>query len=153
MRTHESRVEDVMTPDVIAVAPNTSLAALVQLFLHHDIAGAPVVDEEGKPVGVVSASDLLDVTRRSGQVGVPRYYRLWNGHIRAVGITDEGSNHVMGIVSDVMTPSVVAIDRRSTVREAAQLMARVDVHRLVVTEAGRACGVLTTMDCLKVLAS
>jgi predicted transcriptional regulator len=153
MRTHESRVEDVMTPDVIAVGPSTSLAALVQLFLHHDIAGAPVVDEEARPVGVVSAHDLLDETKRSSQVGEPKYYRLWNGHIRAVGITDEGSTHILGVVSDVMTPSVVAIDRRATVREAAQLMARVDVHRLVVTEAGRACGVLTTMDCLKVLAS
>lgn len=144
-------VDDVMTQEVIAVSPDTSLGALTQLFVHHGIAGAPVVDEKGRPIGVVTSTDLMDPTRRSRAAGQPRYFRLWRGDVRAVGITDEGTAPTLGIVGDVMTPAVVSIDRRSTVRQAAQLMVHADVHRLIVTDAGRACGVLTAMDCLKAL--
>jgi predicted transcriptional regulator len=154
MRTHAERsfrVEDIMTQEVIAVSPSTSLAAVIQLFLHHAIAGAPVVDEEGRPIGMITSTDLLDSTRRSDTLGQPRYFRLWRGDVRAVGIADEGGEAVRGVVADVMTPDVLGIDRRLTVRDAAQLMARADVHRLVVTDNGRACGVVTTMDCLKAL--
>jgi CBS domain-containing protein len=154
MRSHadrQLRVEDIMTQEVIAVGPTTSVAAVIQLFLHHSIAGAPVVDEGGHPIGMITCTDLLDPSRRSQTVGQPRYFRLWRGEIRAIGITDEGPQPMRGLVGDIMTPDVLSVDRRLNVRDAAQLMARADVHRLVVTDGGRACGVVTTMDCLKAL--
>src|SRR6185503_6720248 len=87
---HQITVEDIMTQDVIAVGPRTSLAAVVQLFLHHNITGAPVVDEEGRPLGMVTSTDLIDPSHRSTAVGLPRYYRMWRGDVRIIGITEEG---------------------------------------------------------------
>ena len=142
-----------MTQDVIAVSPRTSLAAVIQLFLNHAISGAPVIDETGKPLGVVTTTDLLDPSRRSQGVGLARYYRLWRGEVRTVGVTAEGDVMVRGVVSDVMSGTVVTIDQRASVRDAALIMARADLHRLVVTHDGRACGLVTAMDCLKSLAS
>ena len=141
-----------MTQEVLAVGPDTSLSALAQIFLRHNIAGAPVIDDDGVPLGVVTTTDLVDESRRSATQGRPIYYRMWRGAVRSVGIGDEGPLHGHGIVGDVMSHAVLSVDRRATVRDAAQLMARADVHRLVVTEGGRACGIVTTMDCLKVLA-
>jgi CBS domain-containing protein len=147
------RVEDIMTQDVIAVGPRTSLAAVIQLFVHHAIAGAPVVDEEGHAVGMITSSDLIDPSRRSNEVGLAHYYRLWRGEVRVVGITSEGEVLVRGVVADVMSGTVVTIDQRALVRDAALLMAKADLHRLLVTRDGRACGLVTAMDCLKALAS
>jgi CBS domain-containing protein len=148
----ETSVDDVMTQEVLAVGPDTSLSALAQLFLRHGIAGAPVIDDAGAPLGVVTSSDLIDESRRSSTLGRPLYYRMWRGAVRSVGIGDEGPSPGRGVVGDVMSHAVLSVDRRATVRDAAQLMARADVHRLIVTDGGRACGIVTTMDCLKVLA-
>lgn len=146
-------VEDIMTPDVIAVGPRTSLAAVIQLFLNHAIAGVPVIDEEGNALGMITTTDLLDPARRTTEVGVAHYYRLWRGDVRIIGVTSEGDVMVRGIVADVMSESVVTIDHRASVRDAALIMARADLHRLLVTRNGRPCGLVTAMDCLKSLAS
>jgi len=152
-RRHKIRVEDIMTPDVLAVGPRTSLGAVIQLFINHSIAGAPVIDETGQPLGMVTSTDLLDPSRCSDMVGDARYYRLWRGDVRNVGVITENDARPRGVVEDVMTHAVVTIDERSSVRDAALLMAKADLHRLVVTRNGRACGVVTAMDCLKALAS
>jgi predicted transcriptional regulator len=145
-------VDDVMTQELLAVAPETSLSALTQLFLRHAISGAPVVAPDGTPLGVVTSTDLIDPSRRSTAEGQPTYYRLWRGDIRSVGVGHDATVAMNGVVSDVMSPAVLTVDRRASVRDAAQLMARADVHRLIVVERGRAFGIVTTMDCLKVLA-
>src|SRR5262249_36148105 len=54
-----SVVENVMVREVIAVARDTSLAAVARLFALHRIAGAPVVDDNGRPMGIVSRTDLV----------------------------------------------------------------------------------------------
>jgi predicted transcriptional regulator len=149
----ETHVQDVMTREIIGVCPTTSVAALVQIFLRHEISGAPVVEEDGRAVGIVTVSDLLDPRRRTDATGVPRYVRLWAGDVRAVGIEDEGDVAGSGVVGDIMSRELVTVDRHATVRDAARLMARADVHRLVVTDHGRPIGLVTTMDCLRALAA
>jgi CBS domain-containing protein len=155
-QTVEVRVEDIMTKDVIAVYPTTSVAALVQLLLTHDIAGAPVVGEDGRPIGVVTCTDLLDPGRRSEARGEPRYLRLWHGDVCAVGIEEEERDGhgrpLAGVVGDIMSHEVIGVNRAVSVREAARIMARAGVHRLLVTDGKRACGLITAMDCLKALA-
>src|SRR5262245_25531214 len=106
----EHRIEDIMTQEILAVGSTTSLAAVIQLFLNHRIAGAPVVDEVGHPIGIVTSTDLLDPRRRSQATGEPRYFRLWRGEVRAIGITDEGGLEGTGVVADVMSPEILAVD-------------------------------------------
>ena len=49
----------VMTDHVITVSPEASLLDVLRLFVEENIHGAPVVDDEGKAVGVITTSDLL----------------------------------------------------------------------------------------------
>lgn len=58
VRTHAVRVADIMTRDVVAVAPGTELAEVAALLEKHDVKRVPVV-EDGRVVGIVSRSDLV----------------------------------------------------------------------------------------------
>ncbi len=145
-------VGDVMTRDVLAVAPETALATVVRLLSIHDISGVPVVDPNGRAVGVVSKSNILDEpARRTGLKPRPEYYRLRLGEITAVGSTDLPRPVVDGVVADVMSPVVLTIDRDATVLDAARLMVHEDVHRLIVIGDGRVLGVVTVLDCLRAI--
>ncbi|MEU1538788.1 CBS domain-containing protein [Actinacidiphila glaucinigra] len=56
---HRRTVGDVMTEDVVTFRTHTPFNEVVALLDANDIAAAPVVDDDGAPVGVVSASDVL----------------------------------------------------------------------------------------------
>ena len=131
-----------MTKEVVAVYPTTSVAALVQLMVEHNIGGAPVVADDGRPIGIVTSTDLLDPSRRSEAKGEPHYLRLWHGEICAVGLeydTRDATRHLSGVVGDIMSHEVIGVARNVTVREASRIMARAGIHRLIVTDRGRAC--------------
>ncbi len=145
-------VSDAMVRDVVALAGNTSLDAASRLFTLHQISGAPVVDEDGRPVGVVSRSDLLDAERpRSGQPGGRLYYRIWNGQIRATGMLTDAPAPDPGVASDVMTSPLVTIAEDAPIEEAARRMLAMRVHRLFVVKGDRLVGVLSALDCLRAL--
>src|SRR5271165_6154065 len=56
---HAMRAMDVMTTNVITVAPDTSVQDLAALLVNHGISGVPVVDEANNLIGIVSEGDLL----------------------------------------------------------------------------------------------
>lgn len=58
VKTHGSRAQDVMTPDVVTVSPNTDLAEIAALLERHRIKRVPVVDG-GRVIGIVSRANLL----------------------------------------------------------------------------------------------
>jgi CBS domain-containing protein len=66
-RQKDSLVSEVMTRDVLTVRPTDPVEAAVNLIVDHRITGVPVVDDEGRCVGIVSESDVL--SRRGRTVG------------------------------------------------------------------------------------
>src|ERR1039458_8440945 len=50
---------DVMTKDVISVKKETTIRELAELFARHRISSAPVVDDSGKMIGIVTETDLV----------------------------------------------------------------------------------------------
>lgn len=56
----------IMTKDVVTVTPATSVKDLARIFIRNQISGAPVVDETGKILGIVSEADI--VSKRARQV-------------------------------------------------------------------------------------
>jgi len=145
-----TKVGDVMTTQVFAVATDTSLETAARLLTQHHIGGAPVIDEAGHPLGVVSQSDLVDPDRgHTGKVGRPRYFCI--NDERVASVTAEHST-LAGIVADVMSPFVVGVGPETPLDEAARMMLADNVHRLLVVRGGRLVGVLSTMDVLKAMA-
>jgi len=113
MRT---RVEDVMK-EAICVRPELALKKLVALLVRHGIGAAPVVDADGKALGVVSKTDLI-------------------GDL-APGLT----------AGEVMTSPVQAVPEGSSLADAVSLMSKKKVHRVLVTsESGKVSGVVSSLD-------
>lgn len=143
-------VMDVMTREVFAVAPDTSLETAARLLAERRVSGAPVIDEHHRVVGVISVSDLADPDRvPSDDPGYPIFYRVTDGW------TDEVGDHAWsrpGCVRDLMTAAVIAIAADATIVEAANRMLQLGVHRLLVVHGDRLSGVVSTVDLLRAFA-
>jgi CBS domain-containing membrane protein len=140
-------VGQVMSREIFAVAPETALQTAARLLGARHISGAPVVDAQGRPVGVIAQSDLCDPDReRSERRGISIFYRIADGARTAMGDEAVLSD---GVVSDVMSPYVLAIGSRAPLLEAARLMVADEVHRLLVVDDGRLIGIVTSMDVLR----
>jgi CBS domain-containing protein len=140
-------VSDVMTRDLYAVAPDTSIETAARLLSTRHIGGAPVVDRRGKAIGVISLFDLVDPDRpRTRRTGHPVFYKIHEGRPEALG-DDVRIGH--GEVSDVMSPFVLSIDASASLEIAARLMIDENVHRLLVVDGERLVGIVTTTDLLR----
>jgi CBS domain-containing protein len=124
-------VEDVMTPDPIVFTTDESLQEAARQLEESEISGAPVVDSAGILVGVLSETDLVRARATED---------LWS---RWPGLK----------VRHLMHSPVLTADRSMTVEEAAVLMERAHVHRLVVVAEDQQTpiGVLSTSDLVRAM--
>jgi CBS domain-containing protein len=123
-------IADEMTNPVICVAPEVPLAEVGRLFIDQDIGGAPVVDPDGRPIGMVSRLDIVRTLGSEGEAGG-----------RDAGDMTAG---------DVMTPVVFTLPETTPMTRAAALMAHDYLHRLpVVDKDGVVVGIVTSSDFLR----
>jgi CBS domain-containing protein len=117
-------VSRIMSLNVQCVTPEVRLPALANCLLDGGYTGVPVVDHEGRPVGVVSKTDLL------------RH-----------GVTPEGR------VRDIMTSMSSTLHEDKSISTASALMAYEGIHRLLVVDtAGKVVGLVSSLDILHWLA-
>jgi CBS domain-containing protein len=122
------RVADLMTIDPVVVAVDASIEDAEELLRRHRITGLPVVDPDGRLVGVISQTDLL-------YLALPSVQALIRHHERGIR------------VGEVMSTPPVTIDGAATLQAAAHIMHEDRLHRLVATDAnGRPIGVISAMD-------
>ncbi len=116
-----------MQTDVVTVTPTTPLSTVHRLFIEEEIHGAPVVDDDGFVVGVVST---LDLSR---------------------ALTDELDPDATLAMSaaDVMTPEVVSVAPETRVSDVAKLMQDQHIHRVLVVKDRELVGMITTFDLLR----
>jgi tRNA nucleotidyltransferase (CCA-adding enzyme) len=126
-------VGSVMSADPIVVWPDTSLGDVDELLERYAISGVPVVDPMDFPMGVVSK---LDVLRMSEGAATADAWRALDARL-------------------AMTTPPVVIDADASVHEAAELLVRRRIHRLVVVDprSGSVVGVVTATDLLAGLAA
>ena len=124
-------VEHVMTPDPITIRADEPLSVVARLLEENEISGVPVVDENGILVGVIAESDL--VRARATE-------HLWS---RWPGLS----------VRHLMHTPVLTADRTMTLEEAAVLMERAHVHRLVVVadDQQTPVGILSSSDIVRAM--
>jgi CBS domain-containing protein len=145
-------VRSAMRSIVSALSPQTSIAAAARLFSEQRISGAPVLDEEGRLVGVVSQRDLLRGSKDAPPPqGSADYYLLFDGvgqpHAEVRGAEEDGR----GRVGDVMTRHIVAVAPDTSLRDAVRRMLEERIHRVLVVEDGHLLGIVSTVDVLRAL--
>ena len=146
------KVQDAMTRTVLAVRRNTSLVAARRLFAKHHVSGAPVIDADGVPVGMITQADLIDPDwKTSKRAGMHLYFKVEEGQICDVGVVSGEDDAERGIVEDVMSPYVMTINPRAPLMTAVRHLLLGDVHRLMVADGERLVGIVTTVDILRAL--
>jgi CBS-domain-containing membrane protein len=141
---------DVMTRDVVTVGPDTSVLKIVGLLLSRGISGVPVVDDEGALVGVVSEGDLL----RRAEIGTEKRRGSWRAFFTGTATLAEEYVRSHGTMArDIMTRTVVSVQRATPLGEIAELMEQNRIKRVPVLEDGRLVGLVSRSNLLRAFAS
>ncbi len=146
------RARDIMTTAVITLTPQASVRELARLLDKERISGVPVVDEQGRLVGVVTQTDLID---RAKKFDLPHVVTILDAHIflETPGQFRKKLEKLLGsTVADIMTPNPVTITADLAVDEIASLMARRKVHTLPVVAGDRLVGIIGKIDIVRALA-
>lgn len=139
------RVSELMTVDVLTVTPDTPLREAAALLTTRRISGVPVVDAEGRVVGVVSEADI--VLKAGGET---RGHRLLGWLLESdVDLADKIAATTVG---EAMSAPARTIDGDRRVHEAAKLMAAEGINRLPVVDGDRLVGIVTRADVVRAFA-
>lgn len=113
------RASEIMKTPVIQVTQDASVDRAVELMLQHNLSGVPVVDREGRLVGIFSETDQFDCNY---------------------------SNRSNTSVSGVMTTDVTSLDVNDSIVDVAKAFKTTPVHRMPVTRDGKVVGVIGCRD-------
>lgn len=145
------RARDIMTREVITVAPETDVTEAARALLQHRINGMPVVDEHGELVGIICQSDLVTLQKK---IRLPSVFTLLDSFIpvRSTKAIDKEMNKIAATtVAQAMTAKPITISPETGIEEIASLMVEKNFHTLPVVEAGKLVGVVGKRDVLATL--
>jgi CBS domain-containing protein len=125
---------DLMGPNIVSIQADATVAEAVELLIAKGFSAAPVIDDAGRAVGVLSRSDLLVHDRE-----------------RTRGTADGPSDEDKGVcVCDLMTPVVFSVPPDAPAARVVADMLALKVHRLFVSDAGGVLlGVISALDVLE----
>ena len=114
---------DIMTRKVYTVSPEASVQEVAQLLSQKRISGAPVIDKDGKMIGIVTEADIIGKVDREG--------------LR---------------VADIMSPEIIAVDEETRVGEIAMLLTERKIKRVPVMRNGKLVGIVCRADIVHAVA-
>ena len=154
--TNPQCAREIMNPEVITVQDDMTVLELTTLLTDQEISGAPVVNDRGQLIGVVSVTDVARVASEGGE-------RVVDGHTHHFfvrGWEEEFSAEEFGklhleeeslLVRDIMTPSVFAVEAETPIASVARSMMDSHLHRMLVVENQKVVGIISTSDMLQLL--
>ena len=139
------QAKDVMTSPVITVALDTPVPDIAELLLTHRISGLPVVDQDGRAIGIISEGDLL----RRVETGTDRPRTRWLEMLvgRNVQAADFLKTHGR-CARDVMSRPVHSVSPNTEIAEIADLMEDKRIKRAPVLVDGRPVGIISRANLL-----
>ena len=144
---------DLMQRNIISIDGAASLLDAHRLFVEEEISGAPVVDEGGSVIGVVSARDLLRALDEERDTAVvdTHYFRdltEFSGPDWGSMPEDFQDRLAARSVAEVMSPDVISVAPDATVAEVARTLREHRVHRVIVATNDAFVGLISTFDLL-----
>src|SRR5207244_430409 len=139
-----------MTPNPVTVLPDTTVEEVVRTLRKHELPGVPVVDSDGRLLGIVTEADLV-LSDDEGDLHIPHYIELFGGMVFLEPLRRfEGrlKKAVAASAADMMTADPVTVEADDSARKAARLIADTGHNRLPVVDADRLVGVVTRVDVL-----
>ena len=144
------RARDVMTTNVVTVAPTATVTEVANTLLKRRVSAVPVVDAKGRLVGIISEGDLM----RRPEIGTERQRSWW---LRLVSEEEELAREFIKTharsAREVMTRRVVTVGPAAPVARIAELLEEHHIKRVPVVRAGRLVGIVARADLLRALAT
>ena len=114
---------EIMTRNVYTISPEASVQEVAQLLSRKSISGAPVIDKDGKIIGIVSEADII------GKV-----------------------NRVDMCAADIMSPEIIFVDEETRIGEIAMLLVERNIKRVPVMQNGKLVGIVCRADIVHAVA-
>jgi CBS domain-containing protein len=141
---------DVMVTNVITISVDASIGEAASILLNNHISGAPVVNEKGELVGIVSEGDLM----RRPEIGTSRRHSWWlelisSDQSQAFEYVKSHSRKV----SDVMTRDAITAKSDAPLGDIAAMLERNRIKRVPILEGNKIVGIVSRANILQALAS
>ncbi len=142
------KAADVMSRNPLSVTPQTAIVEAARTMLQNRISGLPVIDGDGKVVGVVTEGDLL----RRAETGTERHRSRWLEFLLGPGrlAGDYVDAHARK-VGEVMTSEVAVVSPTDELSDVVQLMEKRRIKRVPVIDNGKLVGIVSRSDLVRAL--
>jgi CBS-domain-containing membrane protein len=146
---------DLMAPNPVSISEKATVKEATVLLTEKGFSAAPVIDDAGRPVGVVSQTDIVIHARQKVEylTPAPEYYER-SDLATAANEPLRGGFQVENVdrtsVRDIMTPAVFSVTPETPASKVVEQVLALKVHRLfVVDRAGVLIGVISALDVLR----
>ncbi len=142
------KAKDVMTRKVVTAAPDTEVREIARLLTERRISAVPVVDGEGRVLGIVSEGDLV----RRPELGTERHPSWWLRLFLAPEDRARDFVRSHGLrARDVMTRNPVTVEEDTPLEEIAEILETRHIKRVPVVRDGKLVGIVSRADLLRAL--
>jgi len=114
--------KEIMTKQVVSTRPSCKVEEVTRVLYHHGISGLPVLDDEGRVIGMVTEADIL--ARTAGQ----------------------------DTIEDIMSAPAHSVSEEAPLQEIASLLTDKKIKRVPVVREGRLVGIVSRADIVRALA-
>ena len=143
------KAKDVMTHCLVTVTPEAPIRDAIARMISHEVSGMPVVDADGKLVGIVTEGDFLRRVEMHTTAPRHRWLELLLGP--GSGAAEYVRSHGHS-VRDVMSPDVVTVGKETPLSEVVRLMEEQMIKRIPVIDDDRVVGMVSRADLMSALA-
>jgi CBS domain-containing protein len=152
------RAKDLMSLNPVSIRRDATIREALELLTDHGFGAAPVIDEAGRPVGVVSRTDVLihnrECVHHASDPHYPGFRRdcsdwdLLPDASWAEGLSIEVTDPTT--VGEIMTPAIFTVSLETPAREVVRRMLELKVHHLFVIDGDLALvGVISPLDVMR----
>lgn len=142
---------EVMTRDVVTVKKETTIRELAGIFTTRRISSAPVVDDKGELIGIVTETDLVEQDK---SLHIPTVISLfdWVIYLESGKKFEKELNKMTGqTVGDIYSPEVETVTPATPISEVADLMSTRKIHALPVVEGKKVVGIIARIDMIRTM--
>lgn len=147
VNVYEKRVQEIVSKDIVSLDVRDTVRVALELMGENRVSTLPVVDNHDRCVGILSAADLVDLTRDADE----DIRELdWSDLSSKVLLMDKLSLNLGNEpIQNFMSESIVTVTLETPIGRAAQEMLRNQIHHLpVVDKDSKLLGIVSTMDLL-----
>lgn len=146
------KAKDIMTTAPVTVTPDTDIASAARILLERRFNGLPVVNAEGRLVGIICQSDIITQHKK---LNLPTFFTILDGFIplHSMSEVDEQMRRIAATnVGQAMTADPMTVSPEAGIDDIASLMVDSKYHTLPVVDGGRLVGIIGKEDLLRTLA-